>query len=254
MSVNNKKKLNLLINNWQDGMIYTQHHLKKQGYNYSLVQRYYSSQWIEPVETGAYKKYGDTVAWQAGIYAIQSQLNLTIHPGGRTALELLGYAHYLRFKDRVFLFGKAGETLPKWFRDAGWQKEFEYHQTKLFGDSQSGLMSYEHRGISLTVSAPERAAMEMIYLIPKTQGFDEADKIMNGLLSLRPDIVQGLLENCRSVKVKRLFLYLSDRNELPWFADLNLNNIDLGSGKRVIVKNGKYNAKYRISIPEIKEL
>ena len=254
MSTQNKYNINRLLTNWPDGMVYTQRYLSKLGYYHDLVRRYKKSRWIEPTGTGAYKKYGDTVDWQAGISAIQSQLNFTIHPGGRTALELLGYAHYLRFKDRVFLFGKTGETLPKWFRDASWQKEFVYHQTHLFGDSQSGLMSYVHRGISLTVSSPERAAMEMLYLVPKTQGFDEADKIMNGLLSLRPDIVQGLLEACRSIKTKRLFLYLSERNGVPWFSDLNLNNVDLGSGKRVIIKNGKYNAKYRISIPETRYL
>jgi len=240
--------------NWPDGMVYTQRYLTKLGYYHDLVRRYKKSRWIEPVGPGAYKKYGNTVDWQAGVSAIQNQLNLTTHPGGRTALELLGYAHYIRFKDSVFLFGKTGETLPKWFRDAGWQTAFVYHQTQLFGDTNIGLMAYEHHGISLTISAPERAAMEMLYLVPKTQGFDEADKIMNGLLSLRLDIVQGMLEACRSIKTKRLFLYLSERNGLPWFDDLNLNDVDLGSGKRVIVKNGKYNAKYQISIPEIKDL
>lgn len=253
MVTQNKININQLLSNWPDGMVYTQRHLSKLGYYHDLVRRYKKSRWIEPVGTGAYKKYDDTIDWQAGISAIQSQLKLTIHPGGRTALGLLGYAHYIRFKDRIFLFGKPGETLPKWFRDADWKKEIEYHQTKLFGDLQSGLMTYEHRGISLTVSSPERAALEMLYLVPRTQGFDEADKIMNGLLSLRSDILQELLEACRSIKTKRLFLYLSERNGLPWFSDLNLNNVDLGSGKRVIVKNGKYNAKYRISIPEIED-
>jgi hypothetical protein len=254
MSTQNKYNLNRLLTNWPDGMVYTQRYLTNLGYYHDLVRRYKKSRWIEPVGPGVYKKYGDTVDWRAGVSAIQTQLNLTIHPGGRTALEILGYAHYIRFKDRVFLFGKTGETLPKWFYDAGWQKEFEYHQTQLFSNSKIGLMTHEHHGISLTVSSPERAAMEMLYLVPKTQGFDEADKIMNGLLALRPDIVQGLLESCQSIKTKRLFLYLSERNRLTWFTDLKLNEVDLGSGKRVIVKNGKYNAKYQISIPEIKDL
>ena len=63
-----------------------------------------------------------------------------------------------------------------------------------------------------------------------------------------------LLETCRSVKVKRLFLYLSERNELPWLKDLELDKVNLGSGKRVISKNGKYNAKYQISVQEIRDL
>ena len=31
------------------------------------------------------------------------------------------------------------------------------------------------------------------------------------LVTLRPEVVQGLLEACRSIKVKRLFLYMTDR-------------------------------------------
>jgi len=254
MGTQNNKNINLLLSNWPDGIIYTQRHLSKLGYYHDLIRRYKKSKWIKPIGTGVYKKYGDTVDWQAGVSAIQNQLNLTIHPGGRTALELLGYAYYLRYKERIFLFGKTGEVLPKWFRDVDWQMTLEYHQTNLFGDSQSGLLYYDHHGISLKVSAPERASIEMLYLVPKTQGFDEADKIMNGLLSLRPNVVQSLLEACRSIKTKRLFLYLAERNGLPWFSDLNLSNVDLGSGKRVIVKNGKYNAKYRISIPDLEAL
>lgn len=254
MSTQNKNTIKQLLLNWPDGMVYTQRYLTKLGYYHDLVRRYKKSQWIESVGPGAYKKFGDTVNWQAAVFAIQTQLSLPIHPGGRTALELLGYAHYIRFKDRVFLFSKTGKTLPKWFQNADWQKSFEYHQTQLFGYSKIGLIEYNRHGIPLTISAPERAAMEMLYLVPRTQGFDEANKIMNGLLSLRIDIVQGLLEACQSIKTKRLFLYFSEHNELPWFVDLNLNNINLGSGKRVILKNGKYNAKYRISIPEINDL
>jgi len=57
-------------------------------------------------------------------------------------------------------------------------------------------------------SAPERAAMEMLHLVPKEVGFDEAQLIVENLVALRADVVQRLLEACRSVKVKRLFLYM----------------------------------------------
>ena len=119
MSTQNKYTIKRLLLNWPDGLVYTQRYLTKLGYYHDLVSRYKKSQWIESVGPGAYKKYGDTVNWQAAVSAIQTQLNLPIHPGGRTALELLGYAHYIRFKDRVFLFGKTGKTLPKWFQNAG---------------------------------------------------------------------------------------------------------------------------------------
>lgn len=51
--------------------------------------------------------------------------------------------------------------------------------------------------------------MEMLYLVPKVHSFEEADLIMESLSTLRGDLLQKLLEKCNSVKVKRMFLYLS---------------------------------------------
>lgn len=57
---------------------------------------------------------------------------------------------------------------------------------------------------------------------------------MNPLQTLRPEVVQSLLEKCTSVKVKRVFLYLSEKIELPYFKKLNLKKIDMGKGIRQI--------------------
>jgi len=43
---------------------------------------------------------------------------------------------------------------------------------------------------------------------------------------------------------------MAENNELPWYKKLNLGEIDLGSGKRVIVKNGKLDNAFKITIPE----
>jgi hypothetical protein len=56
-----------------------------------------------------------------------------------------------------------------------------------------------------------------------------------------------LLERCSSFKVKRVFLYLAEKLELPFFSKLKLDTIDLGSGKLVIVKGGYWNNKYQIT-------
>jgi len=37
---------------------------------------------------------------------------------------------------------------------------------------------------------------------------------------------------------------------LPWYGKINVSEIDLGSGKRTIVKNGKLNKKFKITVPE----
>lgn len=62
--------------------------------------------------------------------------------------------------------------------------------------------------------------------------------------------VQAVLEACRSVKVKRLFLWFVERHAHPWFGRLDLKRIDLGRGKRQIVVGGRLDSKYQITVPE----
>lgn len=42
---------------------------------------------------------------------------------------------------------------------------------------------------------------------------------------------------------------MAQRAKLPVFKKLNLDRIDLGAGKRLIIKNGKYDAEYQITYP-----
>jgi hypothetical protein len=111
------------------------------------------------------------------------------------------------------------------------------------------LTNTEIKNVKIKVSIPEMASMEMLYLIPQEQSFDEAAKIMDGLTTLRPKYVQNLLEVCNSFKVKRLFLFMAEKSQHQWFKELELNKISLGSGKRVIVKNGVLDKKYQITVP-----
>ena len=73
--------------------------------------------------------------------------------------------------------------------------------------------------------------------------------ILENLVSLRPEIVQRLLSSCRSVKVKRIFLYMAEKHEHFWLPQLDLSRVDLGHGKRMLVPNGRYEKKYRITVP-----
>jgi hypothetical protein len=52
------------------------------------------------------------------------------------------------------------------------------------------------------------------------------------------------------VKVKRLFLYLADKAGHEWLSYINIQNIDLGTGKRSIVEGGIYIPEYRITVPK----
>ncbi len=62
--------------------------------------------------------------------------------------------------------------------------------------------------------------------------------------------MQNLLENCKSIKSKRLLLCFAGLCEHQCFSRLNTQKIDLGSGIREITKGGKLNSKYNLVLPE----
>lgn len=101
------------------------------------------------------------------------------------------------------------------------------------------------------ISEPERAILEAIYLTPNKTTLRNVYQILELMTTLRPQLLQQLLENCSSIKVKRLFLYMAEKTGHEWFNYLNLSKINLGSGKRVITKGGKLDKKYNIVIEDL---
>lgn len=249
MSTNKGSKLNQLLSAQPRGVVLLSAWLKKQGYSPELLKRYKSSKWLESVGTGALKRFGDDVGYEGAIYALQSQAGLSLHPGGKTALSLLGRSHYLELSTKkVILFGAQNEKLPAWFRSYDWGVKFAYYAPK-FLPSNVGLVELERSSFSIKISGAERAMMECLYLAPEKQDLLECYELMEGLNNLRPQNVQRLLEDCSSIKVKRLFLSLAEKARHSWFEYLKLDSVDLGAGKRSIVRNGVLDKKYQITIP-----
>ena len=230
----------------------TTHYLKKQGIYQELIQRYLKSGWLERFGFGAFMRPGAHITWEAALSAVQSQLCVPVHVGARTALESKGKAHYVRFgkKGNLFLFGLRGEKkLPKWFLDGPWRYNFQITYNDLFIEApKQSLSLMEIKSGRLIVSSPERAAFEMLYHIPSLQTFDEASLIFENFVTFRTKLVQKLLESCNSVKVKRLFLYFTKKHNHQWLDKLDLSKIDLGSGKREIIKGGRFDKKYMITV------
>jgi hypothetical protein len=73
---------------------------------------------------------------------------------------------------------------------------------------------------------------------------------VEGLRNLSPRRLQTLLTACHSVKVKRLFLWFAERHQHAWLEKLDRNHIDLGKGKRMLVSGGKFDRKFKITLPE----
>ena len=251
MSSHSTSKINYLVTTARKGGVLTVGYLRQLGFSYELLRRYEESGWLDSLGYGAYKFHGDEVDWMGGLWSLQSQVKKKVHAGGKTALELLGYAHYLRQRaTKIYLFGPEKEALPLWFKRYNWGVALKFSPVKLFSAAtEEGLSEYRKGELSIRISSPERAAMEMLYHVPREHTFEEALLIMENLTTLRPLLAQKLLETCNSIKVKRLFLYSAEKHGYAWVKRLDLAKVALGSGKRVITEGGVLDKKYQITVP-----
>ena len=254
MDRQNGSIINNLLRSWPKNTVAVSTWLDEQGVYRQLAGTYVKSGWIERLGQGAFKRVGENVDWSGGLYTLQTQLNMSVHPAGITALQLQGNAHYLpaRLKQsKIVLFGSKNEKLPKWFKGYTWDVAVRYVMTGLFGRYTGlGLTTYNSGNYEIKISSSERAAIELCYDVPIRESFDELDQIMSGLTTLRPRIVQELLEKCGSVKTKRLFMYLAEKHNHAWVKKLNLEKVNFGTGKRSLCNNGHYNSKYKIVVPK----
>ena len=107
-------KINQLITKWPKGTIKTVEELEKLGYSPQLLKIYSNSRWIELVARGMYKLYKDEVTWQGMLYGLQKKTNTSLHAGGKTALSLKGYSHYLSLQNsKVYFFSDRTENFNK---------------------------------------------------------------------------------------------------------------------------------------------
>jgi len=250
MSTEIEKKITRFLDEHKAGTVCLASWLDNLGISRDLQKRYRKSGWLESIGTGAFKRPKDLINWHGGLYALQFQANLPIHAGALTALSMQGFAHYLRSdKEKIFLFSPLKTTLPKWFKKYDWQNPVESIRTS-FLELDSGLTEFKEKNFSIKISAPERAILECLYLSPEKIDLVECYQIMEGLTNLRPALLQELLETCKSIKVKRLFLYMAEKASHQWLDFIDRTKINLGKGHRSIVKNGVYIADFDISIPQ----
>ena len=277
--------LNRLHRLLPEGMLADAAWFTAEGYPSSLRSRYVASGWLQSVTRGVFRRplympgVDESVAplrWQHVVISLQSVLKRPIAVGGRTALELDGFAHYASSAGprEVHLYGD--EAAPGWLGKLPVETVFVFHNArKLFhgeaiadavvglesviadGDSSNpgsirGSLTWRYFGDGqwpMVVSTPERAILELLDELPHKESFHQADMLMESLVSLSPRRMIRLLQECRSIKVKRLFLWFAERHRHAWLKRLDRSGIDLGSGKRMLVQGGKLDSKYRITVP-----
>jgi Transcriptional regulator, AbiEi antitoxin, Type IV TA system/Transcriptional regulator, AbiEi antitoxin N-terminal domain len=265
MTTQSEGKLNRLERLLPEGLLVDSAWLASHGYSTSLRSQYVAAGWLEQPARQVYRRKRGSVAWQQVVVSLQTLLQRQLVAGGRTALEIQGFAHYLSNKTReVYLYGPSPP--PSWLYRIQLTETFVYRNSaRLFPEEsvvtpskldENNLATdlvaqpWGQWGWKLILSSPERAFLELLDEVPDRESFEQADKLVEGLANLSPRRLQHLLAKCRSVKVKRLFFFFADRHRHAWLNRINKDAIDLGKGKRMLVRGGKLNATYEITVPE----
>lgn len=254
-----ERPLSRLLNALPEGVAVLSAWLTANGISPQLVRKYVAGGWLRPLARGVYARPAQPVQWQGVVLGLQRLGEYSVHVGGISALNLQGQAHYLPLSGevRIHLWSHtpAPVRLPAWVTAIRLPEILVLHGERLFdAESEAQGLSGVPTGMrdwTLTVAAPERAIMEVLSLVDETPAsFMHAAELFEGLTVLRPAVVQRLLEGCRSIKVRRLFLFLASRQDYAWCGKLQPERITLGSGKRLVTRGGRLNKRFLITVPE----
>lgn len=244
-------KINLLLQQIPKNSLLISSWLVKQNMSTKEQSLCVASGWLSRLTQGVYYRTGDIPTLYSTIYSYNKQLEKRCIVGASTALDLRDFSHFVAMgKPTAYIFTQTSQRLPAWLLNHSWEMEVRYFTTKIFGDDLLGVDTMNTGGVDLLVSSPERAFLECLYLAPKYYSVMDIYYVMEMLTTLRPKLLQQLLELCTSVKVKRLFLYMAEKANHQWFRALNVSDINMGEGKRAFAKNGVYDSKYLITIPK----
>ena len=268
------QRLNKLENELPEGLVVDAAWLTKHGIPSNLRVHYVKKGWLDQPAGRVFRRPRGSLSWQQVVISLQTLLlRNPLMVGGRTALELQGFAHYLsRTETEVHLYGP--KPPPTWLSKLPLKVRFAYHNNKklfrnepvTFGatslnwdvaknqtsDSNPSytVQPWGQWDWPLTLSTPERAILELLDELPERESFHQVDMLFEGLTNLRPQRTQKLLVDCKNVKVKRLFFFFADRHKHAWLKRLDKSVVDLGKGNRMLVKAGKLDRTYHITVPE----
>jgi hypothetical protein len=237
----------------------TQRWFQEQG-----IARARPSEWakkglLENPVRGVYYRPGPTMKWQHVVLALQHIHNLPLGLGGFSALALHGHMHFLPTNEKaVHLYGT--EPLPTWVEKLAVAMKlprFIFHRELLApgGNEASRAAIWEEVewgewGLGLRVASRELAILQWLDELPNRASWENVLRVFEGLTNLRPRLLQELLPT-RSVKVRRLFLYLSSHQKnYSWARQVLAQPIDIGTGKRVVFKGGRLDRTYLITVPD----
>ena len=214
-----------------DNSIVTSAYLSSLGFSYNSLFGYKRSGWIDEFGRGAYCKHGQNPPLEAALSALHLQLKKPVRIGGRSALAQRGFLHFVPSRETsATIYANRGVILPTWF-NRKFSESVQLSATTVLPPS-IGISEASVNGFQVLLSDPERAILELIEQVPRTVQLNECYQILDLMANLRSRLLNKLLMHCTSVKIKRLFLLLAKDLNHQWFAKLDTQSFDLGSGHR----------------------
>jgi hypothetical protein len=254
LSVNMASKINWLVNHTMPGSIVLQQWLTENRISHSLTQKYIQSGWLKKLFSGVYYRPTPSTDnlpdWVEALRALVNQSKTDAHLAGLTSLEQQGLSHYLSLNSKNIWVGvNPQQNLPKWFKEFANQNWLYSSSSKLQIVFDKDYTNIKIDGKSLLASTPELATYEVVDAIGKHITFEHAADLFQGLVNLSPKKVQSILSRSTAVRTNRIFLFLSHLHAHQWTKHLDESKITIGSGKRQVVKDGKYDHRYMITVP-----
>ncbi len=262
MTQQRQERLKPLLDDLPPGFVADAAWLTGRGIDRKSILQYEQRDWLEKLARGVYRRPdihrdGSGRDWRRLVLSLQRVMGYEAHVGGRTALSLHGFEHYLNLGAEatpIYLYG----DVPSWLARLPNADQFETRTLSLFGGSKTGVDGIDEKKQAsppqrrlndLIVSTPERAILEMLNELPANESFHNVDAIFESLANLRPRLLEALLKECHSVKVKRLFFVFADSQDHAWRQYLLSDDYDLGSGPRALVDGGRLHPRYDITVP-----
>jgi hypothetical protein len=224
--------------------------LQEHGIDRSAVDYYLRSGKLKRVTQGVYRKPGPPLKWQNLVYSL-SLLGYRVHVGHLSALAFHGYQHYIELEGKPDVRLYSDKNLPGWVNGIDVASNLVEMKRSPFVDFEIGIEDtpFGTWDWPIRYATAERGFMEAASTVSSAEEIRRVKLMMDGAANLRPSLLQLLLQMCRQVKAKRLFLWLARECEHGWYRHLDQSKIGLGSGKRQIVEGGFLDEEYMITVP-----
>lgn len=273
MGSQNQGKLNQLQQILPEGLVVDAGWLERHGVSRQLRRKYVMHGWLQTLARGVFRRptipAEKVVDWQRLVISLSGLQKFPVAAGGRTALEMQGFTHYVSPTGAREAHLYSNGPLPGWVSRVPLDTKLVQHNARRlfsnrdvpasFAKGDAAEKTIQENGFAydpsdweypFIMSLPERSILELLDEVPQRESFHQADVLMEGLRNLSPRRLQGLLKDCKSVKVKRLFFWFAERHNHAWLPKIDRAAVDLGKGKRMLVRGGKLDLKYNITVPE----